>query len=90
MTADVARARMHVVIAAWSDADVIRLAALCGLGTPARVVDLMPHRMTVDSRGKAHPTDGIEAEARASALHTWRCVGLLCGMPLPASHQVKP
>lgn len=73
----------------WTGADMIRLWALCQLGRPEEVVRHGPAVIIArgDTRGgrMSMPSEGV----RASALHTWREVGTLCGEPLPAPHQIS-
>lgn len=88
-----ARERLIQVVAEWTDEDVLRLDALCALGRPAEVV----RRQPADVREEPGDAPGCvgtrsaytrESATRADVLHAWRMVAELCGLPLPAAHEV--
>jgi len=92
-----ARRRLMAIVrgegdAPWSDADILRLDALCALGRPAEVVSSAPAEIETDMSERRWGTVGTrqvstrDSTVRADVLHAWRGVGSMCGCTLPAPH----
>ncbi len=89
-----ARARVHAAAAEWSPEDVRRLAALVNLGAPSHLhgdATGLPCERNTDPGdvSAARPVLSAIEHVRADALHTWREVGRIAGVPLPPPGRVR-